>query len=83
MLRVDAVSVSSPSSSSSVHLELHELLLENLSLTSPDRPFLCSSIADLPKGVGVATISSLEVKYQEEIKVCGTVLTFLCLCIIL
>ncbi len=71
MLRLEAASLSSSSPSSpSFHVDLHDLLLENLTLLSPDHPFLCSSIANLPEGVGVATMSSLGVKYHHEIKVC-------------
>ncbi len=67
MGRLDAVSLSS--APSSVRVKLHDLLLENLSLPSTDRPFLCSPVADLPEAVGVATVSSLDVTYQQEIKV--------------
>ena len=67
MLRLDAASLTA--SSSSFKLELHDLLVENLGSFAPDHPFLCSSIADLPEGVGMVTVSSLGVNYQQQIKV--------------
>ena len=69
MLRLDAASLTS-SSPPSLGVELHGLLVENLILPpTHDRAFLCSSIANLPEGVGVAHATSLGVKYNNEIKV--------------
>lgn len=75
MLRLDAASLSSPQSSSSsvspsFQINLHGLLLDSLSFDSTTSPsFLCSPLANLPVGVGVGMISSLNLKYQHSLKV--------------
>lgn len=68
MLRLDALSLSS-TALPSLTFDLHGLLLDDIHLTFPGRDFLCSDIANLPQGVGVATITSSVVKYDHLNKV--------------
>ena len=76
MVRLDAVSIStaqpSPSPqppSPSFHLNLHGLLLDSMSTYSSSSSFLCSPLASLPAGVGVAVISTMNLRYQHSLKV--------------
>ena len=71
MVRLDAVSLSATPTATTpiIQLNLHGLLVENLSPVFPEQGFLCSSIANLPEGVGVTIVNSLGVKYDHQIKV--------------
>lgn len=76
MFRLDAATLSAPPSpgstpNSAFSLELHGLLLDDLHLPTSDLPFLCSSISNLPQGVGVALTDTISVKYDHQIKVGG------------
>ena len=68
MLRLDALSLSS-SGLPSLTFDLHGFLLDNVHLCSPEQDFYCSDIANLPQGVGVATVASSLVKYDHPAKV--------------
>ena len=68
MLRLDALSLSS-TALPSLTFDLHGLLLDDLHLRSPEQDFLCSDIANLPQGVGVATVTSSAVEYTHLDKV--------------
>ncbi len=73
MIRLDAVSFSAPSPgpspSHTFSLNLHELLLDDLHLPNADHPFLCSSVANLPRGVGVGHANTISLLYDHQIKV--------------
>ena len=68
MLRIDALSVSS-AALPSLTFDLHGMLLDDVHLQFPEQDFLCSSVANLPQGVGVATVTSSTVKYDHSSKV--------------
>ena len=70
MVRLDAASLSSLHPPS-FQLDLHGLLMDNMMLQSPEPAFLCSPIASLPEGVGVAVLTTVGVKYDSTIKVRG------------
>ena len=70
MVRLDAASLSSLHPPS-FQLDLHGLLMDNMTLQSPEPAFLCSPIASLPEGVGVAVLTTVGVKYDSTIKVGG------------
>ena len=69
MLRLDVLSLSSSSTLPSLTFDLHGLLLDDVHLRSPEQDFYCSDIANLPQGVGVATITSSLIKYNHSNKV--------------
>ena len=69
MLRLDALSLSSSTALPSLTFDLHGLLLDDLHLRAPEQDFYCSDIANLPQGVGVATVTSTLVKYNHPKKV--------------
>ena len=64
MVRLDALSLSS-AALPSMTFDLHGLLLDDVHLCSPEQDFYCSDIANLPQGVGVATITSSLIKYDH------------------
>ena len=72
MLRLDAVSLSSPppSPSPSLHVNLHGLLLDSLSCDpSSSSSFTCSPLASLPAGAGMGVVTTLDLRYQHHLKV--------------
>ena len=76
MMRLDAASLSIPPGPSPSHtfsLELHDMLLDDLHLppAASSGPFLCSSLSNLPAGMGVALADSLTLHYDHQIKVGG------------
>ena len=68
MVRLDAASLSSLGPPS-FHLDLHGLLMDDLTLQSAEPAFLCSPIASLPTGVGVAVLTTVGVKHDANMKV--------------
>jgi len=68
MVRLDAASLSSISPPS-FHLDLHGLLMDDMTLLSTEPAFLCSPIASLPTGVGVAVLTTVAVKHDAKMKV--------------
>lgn len=70
MVRLDAASLSSLHPPS-FQLDLHGLLMDSMTLQSPEPAFLCSPIASLPEGVGVAVLTTVGVKYDSTMKVGG------------
>lgn len=68
MVRLDAASLSSLHPPS-FQLDLHGLLMDSMTLQSPEPAFLCSPIASLPEGVGVAVLTTMGVKYDSTMKV--------------
>ena len=68
MMRLDAASLFSLHPPS-FQLDLHGLLMDNMTLQSPEPAFLCSPIASLPEGVGVAVLTTVGIKYDSTIKV--------------
>lgn len=70
MVRLDAASLSSLHPPS-FQLNLHGLLMDSMTLQSPEPAFLCSPIASLPEGVGVAVLTTVGVKYDSTMKVGG------------
>ena len=68
MVRLNAAFLSADSLPS-FRLDLHDLLLDDMHLATVDHAFVCSSTANLPQAVGVASTNTATLKYSHKEKV--------------